>query len=313
MSWIKGNQIFDWQSFSHIAGYTHASVPFAVPQGDGNFLIYFAVRDEKGYSLPFCIRARVEDDKMSVIGDPIGPLMSLGKMGTFDDTGVLPTCIVNNDGEYWMYYIGWTPQSTVPYQLSIGLAISKDGIHFERYSEAPLMSKSLGEAYFLTAPYVIKNVNEWVMYYVSCTGWHMLEGRKEPQYSVKKATSKDGINWRKEDKLLLEYDEVSEAFGRPSIVGLPSGELVLFFCYRKLLGYRNDSKTGYRITHAVWDESEQKWLKRYDESMPLGPPGSWDELMACYGHVFEYLGSYWLLYNGNDFGKAGFGYAQWKP
>ncbi len=311
MSWKKGNQLFEWNQFPGLSGYSHASVPFALSQGNGEFLVYFGVRDQKGHSLPFCIKVTIENDSFSIVGDPIGPLMGLGNQGTFDDTGVLPTCIVKHNEEFWMYYIGWTPQSTVPYQLSIGLAISQDGIHFERYSNGPIMTKSQEEPYFLTAPFVSKDGDDWEMHYVSCTAWHALNGRTEPQYSIKRAKSVDGINWEIENKILLEYDNMSEAFGRPSLLRLPDGEKLLFFCYRKLNGYRNEASSGYRTAYAVWDESEQSWMKNYNDVMPLGLPGQWDEVMACYAHVFEYSGKYWMLYNGNDFGKSGFGYAQW--
>ena len=39
-------------------------------------------------------------------------------------------------------------------------------------------------------------------------------------------------------------------------------------------------------------------------------PGAWDGDMMCYPHVFECDGSIFLLYNGNEFGKFGFGIAK---
>jgi hypothetical protein len=41
-----------------------------------------------------------------------------------------------------------------------------------------------------------------------------------------------------------------------------------------------------------------------------GTPGDWDADMQCYPHAFECDGSVYLLYNGNEFGRYGFGLAK---
>ena len=274
-------------------------------------MIYFGARNDKGHSVPFCIKAQICNGQVLIKGEPIGPLMNVGDLGTFDDSGVMPTCVVKHDGAYWMYYIGWNPEVTVSYRLSIGLAISQDGIHFERYSSAPLMDRSLEEVYFNTAPYVLKGEQGWEMYYVSCTSWEVLEGKTEPQYTVKRAFSDDGIHWHRENKILLDYDNLGEAFGRPCLMNLSVAEKFLFFSYRKLSGYRNVVGNAYQTAYAQWDDKLKIWQKKYEDTLPLGQQGEWDEQMACYGHLFKHEGIYWMLYNGNDFGKSGFGYAQW--
>lgn len=311
MSWIKGQQLFFWNQYDLGKSYSHASVPFAVPLQGNEFMLYFGARNSKGQSLPFCIKAQIINGQFLLIGEPMGPLMDVGQLGTFDDSGVMPTCVVRHNGQYWMYYIGWNPQVTVSYRLSIGLAISDDGIHFKRYSQAPLLDRSLDEIFFNTAPFVLKNVDGWEMYYVSCTDWKILEGRTEPQYTIKRASSTDGIYWERENKALLDYDERGEAFGRPCVLTIENDKRALFFSFRKLSGYREFAGNAYQTTHALWDSQGKKWIKQYQDTLPLGHLGDWDEQMACYGHVFQHEGKFWMLYNGNDFGKTGFGYAQW--
>jgi hypothetical protein len=43
--------------------------------------------------------------------------------------------------------------------------------------------------------------------------------------------------------------------------------------------------------------------------MALSPEG-WDSQMQCYPHIFECDGRVYLLYNGNEFGRHGFGAAR---
>ena len=55
------------------------------------------------------------------------PVLELGELGCFDDAGVMPFCIVNVDGAKFLYYAGCNTSTTVPYRMSIGLAVSEDG------------------------------------------------------------------------------------------------------------------------------------------------------------------------------------------
>ena len=62
--------------------------------------------------------------------------------GPFDDSGAMPSCIVNRGGQKYLYYIGWNRGVTVPSRNSIGLAISDDGgLTFERAYEGPVATE----------------------------------------------------------------------------------------------------------------------------------------------------------------------------
>ena len=43
----------------------------------------------------------------------------------------------------------------------------------------------------------------------------------------------------------------------------------------------------------------------------LASVDDWDSEMQCYPHLFRCDEKVYLLYNGNAFGKAGFGLAEW--
>ena len=81
-----------------------------------------------------------------------------------------------------------------------------------------------------------------------------------------------------------------------------------FFCYRQSSDFRTNKDRGYRIGHA-WSDDLSNW-KRDDDNPLLGTsPGEWDSDMQCYPHVFECDGNVYMLYNGNEFGRYGFGLA----
>ena len=124
--------------------------------------------------------------------------------GAFDDNGVTASCIVDNEGEKFLYYIGWKPRSTTRFGLMTGLAISDDGGEtFRRYSRAPILKLTDREPYWiLTAPFVLKDESDWKMWYVSCEGWIHAD---LPTYNIKLATSNDGINWEQTGKVCLDF------------------------------------------------------------------------------------------------------------
>src|SRR5919106_762545 len=131
MRWKKQGLIFktenhyDWMI-------SHASLPFADPTNDQRLRIYFSVRDQKGRSHPNFLEVDAKDpQKIIYIHDR--PILPLGKLGTFDDNGIMASWLVKYNQKKYLYYIGWNPQVTVSYRLSIGLAISTDGgISFEK-------------------------------------------------------------------------------------------------------------------------------------------------------------------------------------
>ena len=82
----------------------------------------------------------------------------------------------------------------------------------------------------------------------------------------------------------------------------------MFFCYRQSSDFRKNKDRGYRIGHA-WSNDLLTWTR--DDADPLldVSPGDWDADMLCYPHVFECEDKVYLLYNGNEFGRYGFGLA----
>jgi hypothetical protein len=306
--WHKKGLVFKVEDFTNKWIKSHASIAFAYHLAGDDFRIYFSSRDKSGKSLPYYIDATVADGAITLIGNPVGPLMDLGQTGTFDDSGIMPSCIVKNNSQLFMYYIGWNPQVTVSYRLAIGLAVSNDdGKTWERYSAGPICDRSLEEPYFNTAPYVIFDAGIWKMWYISCTQWQTINDYPEPSYHIKYAESEDGIHWKRNGAIAVDYDEKASAIGRPCVIKNGNG-YELYFSYRNTNQYRVSAEHGYKIGLAV-SQDALHWDKKYEETGIALSDSGWDSKMMEYCHVFEHRGKSYMLYNGNDFGKEGFGYA----
>jgi hypothetical protein len=82
----------------------------------------------------------------------------------------------------------------------------------------------------------------------------------------------------------------------------------MYFCYREAQGFRDQSSKGYRIGYA-WSEDLQNWTRADEQAGIDVSTDGWDAQMQCYPHVFECENKVYLLYNGNEFGRHGFGLA----
>jgi hypothetical protein len=306
--WIKKGLLFNIKKADKKEIISHASIPFALHIKDDLYRIYFSSRNSKGQSLPYFVDAKVENGDIKIIGNVIGPILELGDLGTFDDSGIMPSSFVKYDDKIYMYYIGWNPQVTVSYRLSIGLAISNDnGLNFIKYSNAPICDRSLEEPYFNTAPYVILESNTWRMWYISCTNWQIINGYPEPSYHVKYSESLDGINFIRKKTICIDYDEIAKAIGRPCIHKI-NEKYEMYFSFRSTINYRSEKGKGYQIGKAISVDGIN-WDKKYNETGIELSDSGWDSNMMEYCHVFSHDGILYMLYNGNEFGKEGFGYA----
>ena len=110
------------------------------------------------------------DDPTRVIGAADRPILAPGRPGTFDHHGTMPACATWNEGRLFLYYCGWLRLVSVPYAVSIGLAISDDGgATFSRLGEGPLFGRAPREPYLENSPYVVRHGETWHMWYGSGT------------------------------------------------------------------------------------------------------------------------------------------------
>ncbi|GAB3898253.1 glycoside hydrolase family protein [Spirosoma agri] len=285
---------------------THAQVPFGYPMGD-KLRVYFSTRDETIASAVSFVELNPANlSEVTYIHDK--PCLTKGAVGTFDETGTMPSWFLPVGDEIWLYYTGWNKSETASYRLAIGLAISRDGgLTFQRKYDGPLLDRSIYDQVWVAQPCIIREGDAWRMWYLSCTKIEVINGHPEPFYDVKYAESKDGINWERTGQVCVGYDEFTDAIGRPTVY--KDGDLYkMYFSYRNATNYRTDVQRSYRIGYAeskdgiVWErKDEQAGIER--------SPEGWDSLMMDYCHIFPNQDEWVMFYNGNGFGASGFGYA----
>jgi hypothetical protein len=306
MKWIKKGVIFaPDRNFEWMV--SHASIPVVDEVRSGVLRVYFGTRDQKGHSQTSYIEVdAARPENVYYIHDK--PLLSLGRPGTFDDSGIMPSWIVNHQNKKYLYYIGWNVKVSVPYHLSIGLAVSEDeGESFAKVSEGPLLDRFIDEPFFNTAPCVHWDEDKWRMWYVSCTGWQTGTERAEPRYHVRYAESPDGIDWRRTNHACIDYSGETDAIGRPCVYK-QQGHYRMLYSYRDIWDYRTNPAQSYRLGYAESPDG-LCWTRRDAEVGIERSASGWDSEMIEYCYLYHYRDRNYLFYNGNGFGKTGIGYA----
>lgn len=237
------------------------------------------------------------------------PIMELGTFGAFDEFGIYPTSVIRNNDEIWAYYGGWTRCESVPYNVSIGLAKSKnDGITFERIGDGPLISFSLNEPCTISGPKIRKFNNKWYLFYVAGKKW--IPGLVQPEsvFKIRMAVSECGIVWNKYDKDIIENIlEEDECQASPDVFYY-NDRYHMFFCYKYSFDFRNKER-GYRIGYAS-SVDLVNW-KRDDSLVGINvSEDGWDSETISYPHIFELDSQIYMFYLGNQVGKVGFGLAK---
>lgn len=305
MNWEKKGVIFKPDGTNPLMK-NHAAIPYADILNSSELRIYFSSRNSEGKSIPYYFDTDINN--LTDIKSFSKPLLPLGKTGTFDDSGIMPSWVVTVGDKKYMYYIGWNPQVNVSYRLAIGLAISGDGGKtYKKYAEGPIMDRSLDEPLFNTAPCVLYENGSFKMWYISCTNWERINDYPEPQYLIKYAESKDGIHWNRTGDVCIGYDEVTKAVGRPCVYK-ENGVYKMIFSFRDIVDYRTDRTKSYSFGYAESDDGIT-W-ERNDKKLNFNlSKNGWDDTMNEYCTTYIHNQKRYLLYNGNGFGHSGIGYA----
>ena len=280
---------------------SHAMVPTPHRLDEQHVRVYFSGRDDRnrshiGYAVVDLDRA-IQDPKHAIVEFSAEPVLSLGELGAFDDNGVSPSCIVGCGSTLRLYYIGWNKGSTVRMHLFGGLAVSSDEGHsFQRWSRAPVLERTDREPFLNTAPFVVRTGSGWRIYFVAGVGW---KNPDLPRYHIRSADSADGLTWRREGHVCIDFGSLHEdALARPMV--LRDGSV-----WRMWFAHKGEA---YRIGYAESLDG-LSWVRDDSYAGIDVSAGDFDSDMIEYAAVVRHRDQHIMFYNGNDYGRGGIGLA----
>lgn len=311
--WEKLGKIFDPRKVDGRTWIKEFSQAPSVLVLDDVVRVYFSCRpapDENGNYVSLSAFAEFDRHSLFAIKRVCErPLLDLGQIGTFDEFGAYFTSVIKRDDGVLAYYVGYTRCESVPFTINIGAAISKDqGLTFSRLGTGPLISCTTDEPFFLTVPRVKRFGDLWYMWYSAGKRWVVTERRAEPVYHIRMATSHDGINWKKENRDIIErVIGENECQACPDVFEFQE-KFHMFFCYRSHVNYHG-AVGGYRIGYA-WSDDLYHWHRDDSRAGITVSNDGWDSEMVSFPHVFQLDRDLYILYLGNQMGRNGFGIAR---
>jgi hypothetical protein len=307
MKWEKKGFIFSPRA-DHSWNVSHTQLPTVDKVNDDVLRVYYGTRDKFNRTVITYIEVEA-DNPQNILYVHDKPVLGLGELGCFDDSGAIPSWIVNHGDLKYFYYVGSNPGVSVSYRNSLGLAISKDnGQTFTRLYKGPIVDRTKSEPHFIGAVCVIIENDLWRMWYLATIKWVVIDNKPEPVYHLKYAESSDGVNWDRPDIVCIDLKSPDEGgVSRPCVIH-EDGIYKMWYSYRGIRDYRTNKECSYRIGYAESGDGI-KWERKDDiVGIDVSEEG-WDSIMVCYAYVYEHKGKKYMIYNGNGFGKSGFGYA----
>ena len=290
---------------------THAQVPLVQRKDREIIRIYYGTRDKQNRTRTSYIEVKADDPSEITYVHP-EPVLHLGEPGFFDDSGVMPSDVLLYNDVIYLYYVGWNTGNTARYRTALGLALSRDGGKtFQKVGKGPIIDRDLCDPVSISCQSTLIEDGIWKTWYMSYVRWEAYEGFMEPFYEIKYAESDDGVRWHRANITCIALQNDEGGIACPAVI--KENQLYrMWYSVRKRHGYRKNPRNSYRIGYAE-SKNGMDWVRLDDQVGITVSRCGWDSEMIAYPFVYCQKDRFYLFYNGNGFGKSGFGYAVCCP
>jgi hypothetical protein len=298
--WVKLGLIFSPDGIArHPKLLTHAANPLPLLLDGDVYRIFFSGRDSSNRSSVGAVD--VDIVKRRVVETHFSPVFQHGIPGSFYADGVSMGNSYTVKDKRYMLFMGWQNPKDTHWRGDIGRLQVDSKLNLTLDSSQPFLGVDSTDPISLSYPWVIDLGNcEFQMWYGSTLAWDA--GNGDMLHVIQQASSTDGRFWTRKGLAVPYQLGVAQAFSRPTVVRNAEGALEMWFSYRSGNGQK------YRIGYAR-QLSEGNWELLLSQSGIDVSEMGWDSEMIEYPFVFDHLGSRYMLYNGNGYGKSGFGLA----
>ena len=297
MHWKKLGLIYTPASV-HTKLVSHAANPLAVFLDGDVFRVFFSGRDAQSRSSVGYVDVDITKREVIYVHDR--PVFEHGPEGSFYSHGVsVGNCYKVQDSRY-ILFMGWQYPASGHWRGEVGRLVLECDHSLRIDSEVPFMAVDAIDKVSLSYPWVMQNMDgSYQMWYGSTLTWDAENG--EMIHVINHATSTDGDSWNRMGLAVPYQLGVAQAFSRPSVIKDPDG-------YHMWFSYRSGNGQKYRVGYASSNTGESWELKLDQVGIDVSAEG-WDSEMIEYPFVFDHKSERYMLYNGNGYGKTGFGLA----
>ncbi len=300
MKWEKRGMIFRPDGTSRWARHT-ALQPTPLLIKDDVIRVYIGMRDDEGVGRVGYVDVNAADPG-EIIAVTADPCLDIGIPGAFDDNGVIPCAVVSRDEGVFLYYAGYQLGHRVRFIAFSGLAVSRDGgASFTRFAQVPIIDRTDDEILFRAIHSIMYDDGRWKAWYGAGSSFRAGQSKTLPCYNIRYMESPDGIRFPSKGQVVLDVRDDEHRVGRPYVIKV-AGQYKMFF------GAGSEDEP-YKLAYA--ESTDGVHWERRDESLGITLSNEgWDSEMMAYPAVIAWKDKIYMFYNGNDYGKTGFGYAE---
>jgi hypothetical protein len=299
VKWTKKGLVFGPEG--NLAWARHsAAQPTPILLDDATIRVFAGFRDAAGVTRLAYVDVAANNPSQ-VLRVSREPILDIGRGGTFDDNGVILGDVVRDGSKLRLYYVGFQLVAKAKFLAFSGLAISSDnGETFARQSEAPILDRADEGTYIRAIHTVIREENTWKVWYATGSTWQTISGRPYPSYHIRYIESADGMHFASEGKVCITTEGSEYRIGRPRVYHTDFGYEMF---------YTKGTVEGSYLPGYARSSDGISW-RRMDHELGLGVSSAgWDSKALCYISLVSWRDRTYGFYNGNDFGREGFGYA----
>ena len=299
MIWRSLGLLFDFESKYEWMN-SHASLPTIINISNEYFRIFFSTRDifNRSHTTFVDLNLQYWRPGNKLIHTQKKPTFSPGKIGLFDDCGVTVSTFLKTKSGMYAYYLGWTQKKTTLFSNEIGIAYVDKNYNFNRIQNLPIYGRTEVEPLTFGYPTILKYNNKISMYYDGIKKWN-LKNQASYKFNLREAIYNKKDKWIFTNKELIKLKSNERAITRPTFMIL-NKKLIMIFSL--------DVAGKYELA-AACQNNNGKW-SRMNNFTFVNSGQEWDSIDNCYPSIFESNNQYYMLYNGNGYGKSGFGIAK---
>lgn len=219
----------------HSGPYSAVGDPTVWKEGDGLRMVYncFDIERKRG---AICLAS--SSDGLRWTDVPTGDDKLPGRLiktrpGQWDDAQETPF-MFKWRGEYLLYFIGYKDKGGffASFPAHVGLAVSKDGVRFERPDTEPVLKTTPGgfDGDSISSPSIVEHEGKLVMLYSAYCFSKCPPGGAG--VTLLAATSTDGRNWTKHPTPILtkkDFPHAKEGIAEAEVRKGPDGQYYLFY------------------------------------------------------------------------------------
>ncbi len=298
-----------WEKLGRVFGPTDRSLSWAKHSAlqptpillEDRVRVYCGFRDVNGKSRVGFVDLD-PDNPMHVMGVSDAPALDLGDPMTFDQDGVVPCAIVKRGERLFLYYAGYLLCEKVRFQAFGGLAVSEDeGKTFNRHAKYPVLGPTEEATLFRALHSIMPEGGKWRVWYGAGSRFEQGKTKTLPVYNIRYMESTDGITFPREGSVAIDISGEEHRVGRPYVVKIANNYIMFFGS--------GSEQSPYTLMYATSPDGISWTRQGAIDGLDLSPSG-WDSQMMAYPAVLTARGQTYMFYNGNEYGRDGFGCAR---